>query len=260
MKSAYDRHRRPSPSQGRANRRIPRFVSYAGRIALDVLYPPRCLSCGDAIPAGNVLCARCFAGTVPFPLTHEMSDEHLASLTFYAPASAMYVGWEFEPEGAVEACIHAVKYRGLYRVGIWLGRVLGERLLACGLVNDRPLVIPVPLHRLKKVERGYNQAEMICRGVEWETRLACASDVLVRCRYTASQAAGQLGEEQRRNNVLNAFAVRPSRTSLLCGRSVLLVDDVITTGATIGECATVLREYGAVDVRLLAVARPPRTM
>lgn len=223
---------------------------------LDFLYPPRCLGCGGVIDAADVLCASCLRGMIRFPFDDATSRMHLASLTVPVDASLMYVGYEYERESALEACIHEMKYRGFTRIAEWMGRLLGERCAGTAMLSDEPLLAPVPLHRIKRIERGYNQSEWICRGIAKETGLQHARDLLRRERYTDSQSASRLDTSRRRMNMLNAFAPGPDAAALLPGRSVILVDDVITTGATVSECVTVLRESGARDVRLLAIARP----
>lgn len=225
---------------------------------LDFIYPPRCLHCGGAIRVEDVLCAACLADAIALPMDEAASRENLGSLTFHAPAAMMYVGFEFEHEGAIEACLHAMKYQGMRRIAVWFGRMLGERVVDTGMATGPPLLVPVPLHTVKRIERGFNQAEKLCLGVAKETGWELLPRALRRTRYTESQAASRLRESERRGNVLNAFVVDPGCADRIRGRPVVLVDDVITTGATIGECAAVLLENGAAEVRLLAVARPEK--
>jgi ComF family protein len=225
---------------------------------LDFLYPPECLGCGAVIHAHDVLCGCCLADLPAFPFDDATSRTHLDSMTFRVPASLMYIGYEFEPEGAIGSCIHTMKYRGLHRIAGWLGRLLGERCAGTGMLSGDPVLAPIPLHSVKRIERGYNQAEHVCMGVARETGLEMIPDLLIRTRFTASQAASRLDIALRRDNMLNAFAVNPKRLEQLKHRPVILVDDVVTTGATMMECAGVLKESGVSDIRLLSVARPAK--
>lgn len=225
---------------------------------LDFLYPPECLGCGVTISAQDVLCPQCMADIIALPFDDETSRGNIASLSISIPASAMFVGYELEKEGILESCIHTMKYRSLWRIAFWFGRLLGERLLETGVIRDEPVIVPVPLHRVKKLERGFNQAEHIAHGIAAETESLCVPDMLLRLRYTDSQSASKLDQTERRSNVLNAFSINPIRKELLAGRSILLVDDIITTGATIGECASVLLEHGADRIILCSIARPSR--
>lgn len=231
---------------------------------LDFFYPPLCLGCGARVPAGEYLCPRCLCDCVPLPLTCEQSLLHIASLTTACDATRMLVGWEYEHDGVIGRCIHALKYRRMHRAGIWLGALLGERLVSdtlatsCGMLDDGPVLLPVPLHRLKRIERGYNQSEFLCRGIAEECGIEWERCLLTRRRYTTSQSAAKLDQEARQRNVRDAFVVDPGRARELHGRPLILVDDLVTTGATVSACVDVLVSAGFPDVRILAIARPPR--
>ncbi len=225
---------------------------------LDVLYPPLCQGCGLRVRAGDFLCPACLAELLPLPLTRAQSSAHIASLACACDATMMLVGWEYENGSVIERCIHTMKYRQLHRAGEWLGRLLGERLIGTCLLEGDPLLLPVPLHPLKRIERGYNQAEHLCRGLAAECGLEWESRLLLRQRYTSSQSASRLDRDERQANVRDAFMADQARAVELGARPLLLVDDLVTTGATIGACSDVLISSGFTDVRILAVARPPR--
>src|SRR5262249_27634825 len=131
--------------------------------------------------------------------------------------------------------------------GNWLARAGTE------LTADADLIVPVPLHRWRLLLRRYNQAGLLAQALGRAVQRPVAPDLLVRRRRTPSQ--GGPGRTGRRRNVAGAFAVRPRRAGLVEGRRVLLVDDVHTTGATLGECARVLRRAGAAAVDVLTLAR-----
>ncbi|MCB2204765.1 hypothetical protein KQI65_08445 [bacterium] len=224
----------------------------------DVLFPPRCLGCDRRLHARDVLCPHCMLELHPLPLTAEHSQQNIASLQCVCDATMMYVGYEFEEDGVIERCIHALKYRRMHSVGIWLGRLLGERLLGTPLLTGEPVLLPIPLHRVRQIERGYNQAACICDGVSRESGCALLPTLLRRPLYTVSQSASKLSIEERQVNVRNAFAVDTRALEQLGERPVILLDDVITTGATMSSCVHLLNAHGVRDVRMLAVARPPR--
>lgn len=121
------------------------------------------------------------------------------------------------------------------------------------LLADDPLIVPVPLHRSRLLMRRYNQAGVLANALAKQTGLACVPDLLVRRRRTPSQ--GGLGASARRRNVRGAFAVRDGRDSALRDRRVLLIDDVMTTGATVEACARPLLRAGARAVDVLTLAR-----
>jgi ComF family protein len=156
-------------------------------------------------------------------------------------------------DGALRDLIHLFKYNGIKSAGIFLGRFLHQATGDLALPNETVL-IPVPLWSGRRQSRGFNQAEAIARAFlrcrpSGSIQLDTAS--LVRLRETASQTG--LTRHQRRANMRGAFAVtRPER---IRGRNILLVDDVMTTGTTVSECARVLRRAGAKEIFVATVAR-----
>jgi ComF family protein len=154
-------------------------------------------------------------------------------------------------EGSLKAAIHEFKYRSRRRVA---GR-LAEELLASDSVGEvlrgGEVLVPVPLHPRRHRERGFNQAALLAHEIAHRTGIASAPGALVRRKDTKPQAG--LSAAGRRLNVDGAFAVR--RRTQIVGRVVVLVDDVLTTGATAQACARALKAAGAAEVRLLAAAR-----
>jgi ComF family protein len=165
-------------------------------------------------------------------------------------------------DGGLRELIHLLKYNGVRPAAKVLGRMLAGALTGLEPAFERLtfeqapiLVIPVPLYRAKRRQRGFNQAELIARAAlkfgSARSRLRLAPDLLLRTRDTASQIG--LSNHQRRANLRGAFAV--ARTADITGSEVILVDDVYTTGATATECAQVLRRAGASKVWVATVAR-----
>jgi ComF family protein len=147
--------------------------------------------------------------------------------------------------------IHELKYQGRRRVAGRLAEVLLTAASARALLAPGAVLVPVPLHPRRRRERGFNQAELLAQELSRRTRLEIAAAALVRRRPTAPQTG--LSAAERRANVRGAFAVR--RRAQVAGRVVVLVDDVLTTGATATACARTLSAAGASEVRLLTVAR-----
>ena len=176
-----------------------------------------------------------------------------------------------EYEGGLRGLIHLLKYEAVLPVASVLGGMLSdtiqELLPACG--DSVPLIVPVPLHKGKRSDRGFNQAELIARaavkrlihpatrktgawrGPRLTQRLELTTGVLIRRRATISQVG--LTREQRIENMRDAFQVRDAPS--LRDRTVIVVDDVMTTGTTLSECARVLKQAGAERVLAAVVAR-----
>jgi ComF family protein len=147
--------------------------------------------------------------------------------------------------------VHQLKYAGRRRVAARLAELLLEEPAVGALVATSDVLVPVPLHPRRLRERGFNQSALLAAEVARRARRPCCPDALVRRLDTPPQAG--LTAAARRRNVRDAFAVR--RRASIAGRTVTLVDDVLTTGATALECARRLRDAGASEVRLLTVAR-----
>ncbi len=225
-----------------------------GRAALDLLYPPLCLGCKDRLPPHDTatlpLCALC-QRHLPSPDPGAV-EVRLARLPGGAEGFGHVLAlWTFDAGGVMQALQHALKYADRPTLGVQAGGAVGAAWRAAG----RPLpdfVVPVPLHRTRRLERGYNQSERLAQGIAATLGAEARPDTLVRTRRTRSQTA--LARGARQQNVAGAFAC-PDPTAL-AGRRVLLVDDVVTTGATALAAAEPLRAAGAaVDLTALAVTR-----
>jgi ComF family protein len=157
-------------------------------------------------------------------------------------------------DGGLRELVHLLKYNGVRPAAGVLGRMLAEALSGIEFEQTRVLVIPVPLFKGKRRQRGFNQAELIARAAVRSlasARLELVSGLLLRTRDTTSQIG--LTSHQRRENMRGAFSVSSARE--VTGREVVLVDDVYTTGTTATECARVLRRAGAERVWVATVAR-----
>jgi ComF family protein len=154
-------------------------------------------------------------------------------------------------EGGLRFLIHELKFRGRERVA----ERLAERILQVpgfeGVLSPDAVLVPVPLHPRRWRERGFNQSELLANALGRRSGRPVAAKTLVRRKDTAPQTG--LTRAGRRSNVAGAFAVR--HRGSVAGRVAVLVDDVVTTGATARACADALRAAGATDVRLLTAAR-----
>lgn len=206
----------------------------------ELLSPPRCAACDERLSKRASFCAVC-ASQVELDERSVVLDLG-ASTTIEACAGALY-------GGPLAVAIHALKYRRRSDLVGALSPLAARALLH---LSTRPeLLVPVPLHRGRLVERGYDQAALLAASLSRHTQLPWVASALERTRGTPQQA--KLDRHARRANVHGAFAI--ARPVVVAGRHVALVDDVLTTGATVSECARVLLEAGAARVSVLVLAR-----
>ena len=210
-----------------------------GRDLAAFALPQRCPGCGAHPGAGGLLCDACHA-SVP-RLASALCVRCLAAGREPAgcaahPGFAAHAAWLYDPCAA--AVVHAIKYQERPGLAAALGGEMA-RALPRGYRPD--LVLEVPLHSARLRERGYNQAALLAHRVADALSAPHLTGVLTRVRATRAQA--RLGPDERRRNLAGAFRV--ARPAALSGRSVLIVDDVITTGATLEACLTPLRAAGA---------------
>lgn len=209
---------------------------------LDLFLPPVCPGCGIE---GDPLCTTCWR---PFERRLAAPPGTPIGLEPVLPPPLLQLEWSAPYEGSVRAALHALKYGGETRLAKPLGEAVARRWARVGMGGD--LVVPVPIHRSRRHERGFDQAERIATVAAGRLRLAFAA-ALERGRATVPQF--ELGRRDRAANVAGAFrAVEPRAVA---GRWVLLVDDVVTTGATLVACADALLEAGAAAVSAVTVAR-----
>jgi ComF family protein len=148
--------------------------------------------------------------------------------------------------------IHLLKYRGKTKVGIWLGEMIGHQLNKYFAPDSEWIIVPIPLHAARKRERGYNQSALIATSMGKVLHLYVHEHLVKRLRNTPTQT--QLHLIERQENVWNAFRV--VQPDLVTGKKILLLDDVVTTGATVMSCAQMLLQIGATEVVGVAIGRP----
>ncbi len=167
-----------------------------------------------------------------------------------APAGIVQLEWCAAFNGPARASVHALKYDGERRLVQPLSELMAARWRAAGVGGE--VLVPVPVHAAKRRQRGFDQAELLARGVAAELRIPMLY-ALERAAKTTAQHS--LGRRARASNVAAAFAVAPRHVSSVSGRWIVLVDDVVTTGATLAGCARALYESGAFAVSALTLAR-----
>jgi ComF family protein len=234
-----------------------------GRAVVDSVLPPRCLSCGEIVEQPDALCSRCWSGIAFFappwcvlcglPFPHPMGEDAVcADCARERPSwdqARAVLRYDKNSRRLVLGFKHGDHTHSAAAFGRWMQRA-GADLLA-----RADLLVPVPLHWTRLFQRRYNQAALLAQAVHSAGGPEVAADWLVRRRRTPVQ--GHLGPAARERNVRGAFAMRPRRS--VAGKHVVIIDDVMTTGATVGECARVLKHEGALSVGVLTLARALRT-
>lgn len=223
------------------------------RSLYEFIYPPTCLSCeAHLVELDTKICGTCWSSIRQISTNDELFIEMKSRLTAGGNLAGLVSAFHFEKEGTLQALIHELKYNEMTSVGVELGKKLGENLRAFLGDVEIAAIIPVALHPGKKRERGYNQAEFITEGMRRVTNLQVFPSLLKRKKNTRTQT--KLNLEERQANMSDAFELNRRFVSLVEASSFVLVDDVITTGATIQECAHVLKKHGAANVYAASVA------
>ncbi len=241
---------------------IPALLGRGAGLLLDLLIPQRCPSCGEIVPSTGGLCATCWD-----------------RICFIAPPLCLRCGLPFEldagPAAICGPCLmdppRFHRARAVFRYdaaskGLILAFKHGDRIgrvplfagwmarAGADLLAETEVIVPVPLHPWRLFQRRYNQAALLANGLARLTGVSSCPDALQRVRHTPMQ--GRFGRHGRRSNLHGA--IRVARPAQVAGRHVLVIDDVLTSGATVEECARALLENGAVTVDVLTLARVVR--
>jgi ComF family protein len=250
-----------------ANAQLTRLFDVASRAAhaaLDAVVPPTCPACREQVATPQALCARCWSKLawidrpwcescgLPFDYATGLPGTPVCASCLARPPlcakSRAALRYDTGSRGLVLAFKHADRTQNAPAFASWMLRAGAE------ILDGADLLAPVPLHWTRLVRRRFNQAALLARALSKRTGVPFAADLLARVRMTRTQ--GDLTRAQRRINVRGAFKVR-DKTGLR-GKTVVLIDDVMTTGATFEACARALRRAGAKEVRALALARVVR--
>ncbi|SNZ20799.1 ComF family protein [Cohaesibacter gelatinilyticus] len=230
----------------------------------NLIWPPVCANCGKRIDAANHLCGTCWQSMhwidKPYcpisglPYAFDVGEEIISPSVIVDPpvydkarAVALY-------DDTARALVHKLKYYDRTD----LARSMGQWMVRAGLEffdenPDQLVVVPVPLHRRRLIGRRYNQAALLAKEIAAQQKAPYLHDCLVRRRATRQQVG--LNESERASNVRGAFQVPLPLKGKIAGKAIILVDDVMTTGATMQACARVLRQAGAAQIFVIVFAR-----
>jgi ComF family protein len=220
---------------------------------LHLFYPHVCTGCGsDILEKENLLCLKCINDLPNTGFAQHAGNPVEKTLWGRIPVTAAHSQYYFAKESLIQHLIHQLKYKGNKEIGFYMGELMGSSLLNSNRFNNVDALIPLPLYPDKERKRGYNQAAVICEGMSATMNVPVIKNNVIRQRFTETQTRKHRTE--RWQNVAGSFVV--SNPSALKGKNILLVDDVITTGATIEACGSVILqcEGAALFVASLAYA------
>lgn len=205
----------------------------------NVLFPDTCACCGTVLVNGeHHICLSCLSDLSPIGCSaffnNPLERKLLGRIDFEAGTALCRYG----KDGVVKNAVHAMKFHGDDELCLMMGRLMAADMMSGGRFDDVDVLVPIPLHWLRRLQRGYNQSELLCRGIAEVLHRPVNTTAVVRHRYTRRQS--RQSRFSRPGNVEGAFKLRHPEE--LQGRHVLLVDDVLTTGATLVACASVLQQ------------------
>ena len=218
---------------------------------ISLFYPQLCLSCGENItPGEDAICISC---QVKLPKTgfhlekeNSFTDRFWGRVNIESGASF----YHFSKEGRVQHLIHNLKYKGRYEVGIKLGNLYGKVLKKSPLYRNIDVIIPVPLHPKKELKRGYNQSVMFAKGLSETMEVEWKKNILISTKMSETQT--KKSRLERLENVKDVFKIND--VDFLKDKHVLIVDDVLTTGATLEACTMKILEIPGTKVSLATIA------
>ena len=224
------------------------------RIALDLLFPQQCIGCGRE---GEYFCRQCLdllpyiTGPVCVKCGKPQLITEICSHCADWDSTIDGIRAPFVFDGVIRRAVHELKYRNLRSLTPTMARFLYEYYQANRVPGD--VIVPVPLHKKRLRERGYNHSTLLAKELGKLTGISVNTDTLLRTSYNTPQAR-TANVEERRKNVAGAFVCRDTS---LKGKNVILIDDVITSGATLDACSSALKTAGAGSVWGLTVATEP---
>jgi len=222
------------------------------RKAFDLIMPRACIACGDRLTTTErYLCANC-SRHLPrtfyelTPSSNAMTDCFMHLLSLEKCVALLY----HHPSNESAQMVYAMKYSRQRKIGIWLGELLAKEIKDAGFFDGIDVIVPIPLTRSREEERGYNQSLLLAEGITHHVAIPIANDAVERVTFRGSQT--QKDRWERNQNVHESFKLK--NPNLLKGKNVLIIDDVVTTGATVIACGNEILKAAPRSISLLALS------
>lgn len=217
---------------------------------ISLLFPNCCRISNMPLARGEEYISIAYANSLPKYDLHFANENLERKFSGLVNAKHVIAYYKFRKKSGVQKILHQIKYNNLPEVGELTGRWFGYALIEAGYQDKFDLLLPIPLHKAKKRKRGYNQSDYIAKGMAEALQTKWSGDILQRKVNTMTQT--KRGRAERFSNTENIYAIQNPES--IVGQKVLIVDDVITTGATISQCAHLLYGAGCKEVNIAALA------
>ena len=217
---------------------------------IKIAFPKNCIGCSHSLNSNEkFLCSNCYfyfpKGEASISINTETGQLFDSIPTILGASHLFY----FDKDGKTQKVLHELKYKKNLNFGEYLGELMGVEFQSS--LEDVDLVIPVPLHPKKEHQRGFNQSTLLCNGISTVIQKPVSTEILIRTRFTETQT--KKNREERIQNIKNAFELLNKKE--LQDKTILLVDDVITTGSTLIECVNELNKAEGVRIKILLLAK-----
>ncbi len=225
------------------------MISFWSRL-LDLISPRLCVVCGNRLAVTEeVVCSKCYLHLPRTDFDNDLYENVMAKLFWgqikLEKATALFY---YEAHAETAKILYELKYKNHPEIGVVMGRMMAKELMRSGLFDDIDAIVPVPLAKKREWQRGYNQSLELAKGVSEVTGLPIANLVIRRTKFVGSQT--QRGRWERNENVAHVFELVDENIS---GQHLLLIDDVVTTGATVIACAKEMQKASNVKISVLAL-------
>ena len=217
---------------------------------MDLISPRLCVVCGNRLAVTEeVVCSKCYLHLPRTDFDNDLYENVMAKLFWgqikLEKATALFY---YEAHAETAKILYELKYKNHPEIGVVMGRMMAKELMRSGLFDDIDAIVPVPLAKKRERQRGYNQSLELAKGVSEVTGLPIANLVIRRTKFVGSQT--QRGRWERNENVAHVFELVDENIS---GQHLLLIDDVVTTGATVIACAKEMQKASNVKISVLAL-------